>query len=107
MKIVIENIKHKHGEYSQMSGTCSMVTVDYDYKFPKSLLTAAQKWFEEFCEEYAIDSSKYPFIRIWADDPTWQINFCRDEDGMGRSISLFNIYFDGRTRKILQAEWGI
>lgn len=78
-----------------------------DCKPPKTLIKQSLLWFKEFCELYHIDYEAYPYLRVTLDDPTWQIDFHTDEDEFGPHFSLYQIYFDGRSRTIMRADWAV
>jgi len=72
-----------------------------DIKYPKTLLTEAIKELNDWCEDKFIDASKYRLVRICEDDPCWQVDFCTAESN-GAEISVYEIYYCGTRRKILQ-----
>jgi len=93
-----------------MQNTFNLKVYDHDHKYPKTLLKLAWKWFVEEAEALHVDTSFFKYAAITQmDDVTWQVDFYDnpDPEKSGAGFSLYEIYFDGKTRKILQATFGL
>ena len=94
--------------WNQMQNRFELKCIDRHKKYPKSLLKDAWKWFLEFAERMHIDASPYKCAMIVQNDGvTWQIDFIDSRLIDAAGFCLYQIYFDGRTRKIMQAGWGL
>ena len=111
MKLLKENIKVISAEsvamdinnWNPIHNNYALKVTDKNFDYPKSLMTAALERFNEEAEEYCIDASKFPFIRITEDDPTYQVDFHKDNDPTGTHFSIHEIYFNAAKRQIMQA----
>lgn len=100
MKKIAQDFKNG---WNSIQNRYDLIVTDREMKYPKSLIREAWKRFKEECEVYHIDYTKYPYVHICYDDPTWQVNFHTDKDPCGPSFCLFDICFHSQKRKILQA----
>lgn len=90
--------------YTEWNGTrnCPGLETCQGLKYPKSLITAALKDFNEECGDRHINASMYRYVRVNEYNSTYQVDFHCDEDPTGNRFTLCNIYFDTSTRQIVQ-----
>ncbi len=106
MKLNIENVEVIESasfrmKHSNDGWDFGLRKIAENVKYPKTLLTEAVKEFNYWCEDKFVDASKYKFVRIAENDPCWQIDFCTAEND-GAEVSIYEIYYCGTKRKILQ-----
>lgn len=81
----------------------NLKTTDSDLKFPKYLLISVLTEMNAFCESAFIDASKYKFADVSKMDDLYQVDFFSDEKMKSYKISIYEIYYDSRKKKILQS----
>lgn len=112
MKLLAEAVEVRSSEqWEQNFNEFNMIQNRYDLKctdkklhYPKSLLTAAIRRFNEIAETYHIDASAFKYVDISSGGVTWQVDFCCDKDDeTGPKFCIYDIYWSGKSREIMQS----
>jgi hypothetical protein len=101
---VIEStsIAQNFNDWNAMQNHFNLKVVDADHTFPKWLLIRAWNEFKRLCKQYHIDWTKYKFARVTCDDPIWHVDFLDSDQSDASGFQLYEIYYDSRTKSILQ-----
>jgi hypothetical protein len=102
-----EEIQYNWKSWNSLQNTYNLHVIDRNAKFPQYLLIRAWEWFCEAAKEYHVDVSYYKYVTITKWDCNWQVEFHDQEDEKGSHFSLYEIYYDSKNKKILQACFGI
>lgn len=101
-------IGYNFNRFNQMQNTYELKIINPELDYPKSLVKEALKWIKEECDDYKIDFNSYGYMEITKfDGVTYQVDLRQSEDVLGATLSLYDIYFDTKSRKIMQANFGI
>jgi hypothetical protein len=111
MKLSLENVKVLSSEkivqnfnaWNDIQNSFDLKCVDSNMRYPKSLVIAALRRFNEIAESYHMDASKFCFVRVSGGGTTWQVDFHDDTNSTGCNVSIYDIYFDSNRRMIMQS----
>jgi hypothetical protein len=110
-KLKIEDVKvvanvevaRNFNQFNVVQNDYNLKTTDSDLKFPKYLLISVLAEMNAFCESAFIDASKYKFADVSKMDDLYQVDFFSDEKMKSYKISIYEIYYDSKRKKILQS----
>lgn len=97
-----EQVAQNLDDWNGIQNRFNLKTVAKTISYPKSLVTAALRDFNSWAETYHLDASKFRFVRITFQDPTWQVDFHDDMDPTGAHVCMYDIYFNATRRVIMQ-----
>lgn len=75
-------------------------------RFPKHLIICALRRFNEICDSYYIDASKYKYFSVGGggSEITWSVTFYTGKDETNDpKVQIYEIYYDSKGKRILQS----
>lgn len=102
-----EEIQYNWNSFNTLQNTYNLRVVDRNADYPKYLIIRAWEWFLECAENYHVDTSFYKYVTVTKWDCTWQVDFYDNEECEGYNFSVYEIYYDSRNKRIMQACFGI